>query len=148
MNDNSRRIHLVVSGLLLFTLLTLLWTSSAIAAVDVLVSVPASSDGANGGNILFTDVPVAGPWNVSPAELDAVGGNILIQATNDSTFDDTLNLTAAGATLTVDANNAIVINANVTTNGGDQAYNDLVTLGAGIILDTGTGPEISPLMAL
>lgn len=74
-------------------------------------------EGASGGDILFADFTVLEPWNVSPAELDAVGGNILLQANNDITFTDAVNLTTAGATLTATAKNDINVNDSLTTNG-------------------------------
>ena len=47
-----------------------------------------NTDGANGGTVAFADNPAAEPWNVSPAALDAVAGNITLQATNDITITD------------------------------------------------------------
>jgi filamentous hemagglutinin family protein len=86
--------------------------------VDIIVSAD-NTDGATGtglGSILFADAPGLNPWNVSPAALDAVSGNILLQATNDITISNDINLTTLGATFTATANNDIIVNAGVTTN--------------------------------
>lgn len=86
--------------------------------VDILISA-LNTDGSTGsslGNILFGDAPGVNPWNVSPAALDAVGGNILLQATNDITISSDVSLSTVGATFTATANNNITVSAGLTTN--------------------------------
>ena len=104
-------------------------TTAAFGAPGTLLLDPANivvsadnGDGATGsslGNILFADSPTIVPWNVSPAALDAVNGNITLQATNAITISTDVNLSTAGATFTATANNDINVNANLTTNGAD-----------------------------
>lgn len=86
--------------------------------VDILISAD-DTDTATGsslGNILFADAPGVNPWNVSPTALDAVNGNILLQASNDITISSAVSLSTAGATFTATANNDINVNADLTTN--------------------------------
>lgn len=85
---------------------------------DILISADNTDDstGTGLGSILFADAPGLNPWNVSPAALDAVSGNILLQATNDITISNDVNLTTVGATFTLTANNDINVNAGITTN--------------------------------
>lgn len=85
---------------------------------DILISAD-NTDGATGtglGSILFADAPGLNPWNVSPAALDAVSGNVVLQATNDITISSDVNLTTLGATFTLTADNDINVNAGLTTN--------------------------------
>ena len=55
---------------------------------------------------------------ISSATLDAVAGNVSLQATNDITVDDALTLNTVDADLTMQAGNDITINAAVTTSDG------------------------------
>ncbi len=118
--------------------------------VDIVISNADNTDGANGGTILTTDLPAAEPWNVSPAALDAVAGNISLAATNDITVTDALTLNTAGATLTLDANNDINVDADITTNAAAitlSADDDASSLGginvaAGVAVNSG-GAAIS-----
>ncbi|NIV26213.1 MAG: hypothetical protein GWN45_02310, partial [Gammaproteobacteria bacterium] len=87
---------------------------------DILISAD-GTDGASSGDILFGDPPTAEPWNVSAAQLDAVAGNVILQATNDIDFNQDVSLTTANASLTAQAGNNITLDTNVsiTTTGGD-----------------------------
>lgn len=84
---------------------------------DIVVSAD-GTDGANGGLIAFADTPAAEPWNVTPAQLNAVGGNVILQAHNDIAINSAVSLTTAGAAFTAQAGDDILVNASVTTNGG------------------------------
>ncbi|MBL9001104.1 MAG: filamentous hemagglutinin N-terminal domain-containing protein [Phycisphaerae bacterium] len=55
---------------------------------------------------------------VSNATLDAVGGNVTLQANNDITVNQAINLTTGGATLTMQAGRSILLNQSITTNNG------------------------------
>ena len=85
--------------------------------INILISAD-NTDGDNGGTIAFADSPGVDPWNVSPAALDGVNGNITLEASGDITVDSDLTLNTAAATLTMRANNDIDINADITTTGG------------------------------
>lgn len=54
--------------------------------------VAGGADGASAGDVLFGDAPGVEPWEVDPADLDAVAGNIVLQANNDITVTDAVNL--------------------------------------------------------
>jgi filamentous hemagglutinin family protein len=84
---------------------------------------------ATGGGAAYTDVNAfdagAGDETIAPATLDAVQGNIVLQAKNDITVTNALTLNFAGDTdgnpaakLTMRAGNDITVNAGVTTSGG------------------------------
>lgn len=65
----------------------------------------------------FSDSPLAS-LVISPATLNLVGGNVMLQALEDIGFDDPVNLTTSGATLTALAGGIITVSASITTNGG------------------------------
>ena len=50
--------------------------------------------------------------------LDAVGGNVTIQATDTITVDEAIALTTSGATLTLTAKDDIILNQNISTTNG------------------------------
>ena len=50
--------------------------------------------------------------------LDAVGGNVTIQATADITVDEAIALTTSGASLTLTAKDDIILNQNISTTNG------------------------------
>jgi filamentous hemagglutinin family protein len=80
-------------------------------------------DVSNGGTSVIGDVNLfaVNPGQsllISPATLNAVGGNVMLQATNDITFNDPVNLTTAGASLTALAGGIISVGASITTNAG------------------------------
>lgn len=83
---------------------------------DFIDIVNGGSDPASSGDE-FTD----GPSNVSisPATLNAVGGNVMLQSDGDITFSDPVNLTTPGASLTALTGNMLSVNASITTNGGN-----------------------------
>lgn len=56
---------------------------------------------------------------IAPATLDAVMASVVLQATEDITIDDAVNLTTNGAGLTAQAGRNITVNAGITTRGGD-----------------------------
>ncbi len=108
---------------------------------DILISAD-NTDGDNGGTIGLFDFPAGEPWNVSPAALDAVGGSISLVAINDITFATALTLNTAGASLTAQAANAIIVNANITTTNADiflTAGTGAVTMAGGTVIDSGSG---------
>ncbi|MFG6456234.1 autotransporter-associated beta strand repeat-containing protein [Roseateles sp. BYS96W] len=95
----------------------------------------------------------AGDLSVAPAALEAVHGNVLLQATNNITVTDAIALTTGGARLTMTAGNAIAVNNNVSTTGAGNisltsgvggitlAADKYINAGAGsITLDAGGGP--------
>ncbi len=56
---------------------------------------------------------------IDPGTLDAAGTTVVLQATNDITVSNAVNLTTAGAGFFAQAGNNITVNATITTNGGD-----------------------------
>ena len=56
---------------------------------------------------------------IDPATLDAVMASVVLQATEDITIDDAVNLTTSGAGLTARAGRNITVDAGITTRGGD-----------------------------
>ncbi|MBE9070418.1 hypothetical protein IQ260_27625, partial [Leptolyngbya cf. ectocarpi LEGE 11479] len=107
--------------------------------VDIVIANADGNDGANGGSVLLANSPAAEPWNVTPAQLNAVGGNVILQASNDITVTDAITLATNGASLTLEAGNEILLNANVTTANGAQLYDGAVVLGTDATLDAGSG---------
>lgn len=95
---------------------------------------------ANGGSVVLTDFdafadsPASGVSVVSADAISASTSNVILQATNDITFVDAVNMTTASVGLSATAQNAIRVNSNVSTNNG--AIN-LVANGAGIVVNTG-----------
>ncbi len=102
---------------------------------------------AAGGGAVYTDVSTfaasGGTQTIDPGVLDAVGGNVNLQATNDITVNNAINLTTLGAGLDAKAGNNIDVNASITTNngaitlnarnaGGTQTASGTVTLSAAL----------------
>jgi len=84
---------------------------------------PANIEVANSGSAIVTEVDAfADPGatqTIAPDTLDTAGATVVLQATNDITVSDPVNLTAAGAGFVAQAGNDINVNATITTNGGD-----------------------------
>ncbi len=79
---------------------------------------------------------------MSPTSLDGVGVNIILVANNDITFATALTLSTAGASLSAQAANAIIVNADITTTNGDislAATASSVTMAVGTVIDSGSG---------
>jgi filamentous hemagglutinin family protein len=110
---------------------------------DIVVATSDGSDGYSGGGILFDDVPASEPWNVSPAALNDAGATVLLQARRDITFSDPVALDTPAAGLTAQAGRSILVNADITTNGGPinmTADGDIRVAGEGTVaLSTGEG---------
>lgn len=70
-----------------------------------------------GQNNLFTN-NVGATTTITPISLNAAATNILLQANNDITFTDAVNLTTLNASLTATAGRNINVNNNITTNNG------------------------------
>lgn len=70
-----------------------------------------------GVNNLFSNNPT-GNVTITPASLNSAATDIILQANNDITFTNAVNLTTAGKSLTAQAGRSININANITTNNG------------------------------
>ncbi|HQZ07655.1 MAG TPA: hypothetical protein PLJ46_17375, partial [Burkholderiaceae bacterium] len=95
---------------------------------------------ANGGGAVATDVDqftdLAGTTQtVSPNTLDLVGGNVVLQATENINFNDPLSLTTLNASLTAQAGGIITVDAAISTNLGD------ITLYANAPGSGGPGPS-------
>lgn len=94
--------------------------TAANGAVGTLFLDPTNIIVATGGGAAATDVDqFADPGvtlTVDPATLNAVGGNVTLQALNDITITNAVNLTTAGASFTATAVNDINVNDHITTN--------------------------------
>jgi hypothetical protein len=77
----------------------------------------ATSGGPYNGNNAFANNP-SGTNTITPASIDAIAGNVILQANTDITFTDALHMTTSGATLTVQAGRSILINNNIITTNG------------------------------
>ncbi len=82
----------------------------------------------------FADLP-GSTQTVSPATLNAIGGNVVLQATENINFNDPLNLATLNASLTALAGGIITVDAAINTNQGD------VTLYANAPGSGGPGPS-------
>ena len=82
------------------------------------ITVKAGGAAAAGDVDAFDDDPDAA-LVIAPATLDAVMASVVLQATEDITIDDAVNLTTNGAGLTAQAGRNITVNAGITTRGGD-----------------------------
>jgi len=60
---------------------------------------------------------------INNGTIDAATANVVLQATNDITFDAPINIAQPGVGLTAQANNDINVNADMITNGGDIFFN-------------------------
>ncbi len=67
-------------------------------------------------DVLFDSVPTAGTTRLDADYLNNATANLTLQATNDITFDEIVNITASGVTLTAVAGNDIIVNTAITTN--------------------------------
>ncbi|HEY7992329.1 MAG TPA: filamentous hemagglutinin N-terminal domain-containing protein [Stellaceae bacterium] len=56
---------------------------------------------------------------VTPATIDAATSNVVLQATNNITFTDPVDIAAPGVAIAALAGNSIVVNGSITTNGGN-----------------------------
>ncbi len=56
--------------------------------------------------------------SITPATLDGIGATITLQANNDITITDAINLSTVSAGLTMQAGRSILINADISTNDG------------------------------
>jgi len=111
------------------------------------------------GSAAYTDVDQfsdnsSATTTVSPVTLDAVAGNIVLQANNDITVSDAISLTTSGASLTMQAGRDININNVISTADGaiiftanddeaisinrDSGTGDIV-MAAGTTIDAGSG---------
>lgn len=111
-------------------------TLAAHGKAGTLLLDPDQIDVQNGGTGLITDVDQFSdlpgqPVTVSPATLNAVGGNVVLQATNDINFVDPVNLTTSNASLTAQAGGIINVGASITTNHGDILLTTDATGGSG-----------------
>ena len=78
----------------------------------------AEGAGVNPGEVLFTDITIDEPWNVTPDQLNTVGGDVVLQFNDDLTVEDDVDLTTPGAAFTAQAGDDITINARISTNDG------------------------------
>ena len=69
------------------------------------------------GLVQFGDTPAAEPWDVTPDQLNLINGNIVLQATNDITIADAVNISDVAASFVAQAGRNIVVNAGITTDG-------------------------------
>ncbi len=122
----------------------------SIAGVDA-----AGEDGASGGDVLFGDAEANTVWDVTPAQLDGIDGNIILQAENDITITDAIDISDTnGATFVAQAGNTIDVNADITTDnalihleansthdtsGGGPTGTGIVDIDAGAALNSGGG---------
>ncbi|NES23541.1 MAG: filamentous hemagglutinin N-terminal domain-containing protein [Symploca sp. SIO3E6] len=84
---------------------------------------------AGGGTVIdFTQVdefadPDLNPTNVDAALINGATTNVILQATNDITFNADININTPGVGLTAQANNNINVNADIITAGGNISLN-------------------------
>ncbi|EDX75594.1 filamentous haemagglutinin family N-terminal domain protein [Coleofasciculus chthonoplastes PCC 7420] len=83
---------------------------------------------------------------INNGTINAAVANVILQATNNITFDAAINISASGVGITAQANNEIVVNQNIRTNGGNVTLNaDFDNINGGILditnatIDTGGG---------
>jgi filamentous hemagglutinin family protein len=60
---------------------------------------------------------------INNGTINTVTANVILQATNVITFDAPVNIAQQGVGITVQANNDIVVNQSISTNGGDITLN-------------------------
>lgn len=89
------------------------------------------------GEILSADRPGESLF-VTPAQMNAVGGNVTLQATNSVLFQvgNPVALATPGASLTVQAGGSVVVNTSITTLNGEL---DLTATGTGVVTMGSTG---------
>lgn len=110
----------------------------------------ATGDDGNAATYAFAE-DSGGTANISPGALDAVGASVTLQATNNITVSNAVNLTTAGAAFTAQAGNNIQVSAPITTNNGNitlrardtasgaASTNGNVTISASSPINAGTG---------
>ncbi|MEQ8975513.1 MAG: CHAT domain-containing protein [Coleofasciculus sp. C1-SOL-03] len=83
---------------------------------------------------------------INNGTINAAVANVILQATDTITFNAPINISASGVGLTAQANNEIVVNQNIRTNGGNVTLNaDFDNINGGILaitnatIDTGGG---------
>ena len=96
-------------------------------------------------NDAFDDNP-GGDNTINNGTINAAVANVILQATNTITFDAPINISASGVGLTAQANNEIVVNQDIRTNGGNITLSaDFDNLNGGFLditdvtIDTGGG---------
>ncbi|MEQ8961391.1 MAG: hypothetical protein RLP02_26280, partial [Coleofasciculus sp. C2-GNP5-27] len=87
-----------------------------------------------------------GDNTINNGTINAAMANVILQATNNITFDAPINISASGVGITAQTNNEIVVNQNIRTNGGNVTLNaDFDNINGGILditnatIDTGGG---------
>ncbi|AFY57418.1 filamentous hemagglutinin family N-terminal domain protein [Rivularia sp. PCC 7116] len=74
---------------------------------------------------------------IKNSTINAATANVILQASNDITFDAPVNIAANGVELTAEANNNINVNANITSNRGNVTLDaDKDNSGAGSLIIT------------
>ena len=107
---------------------------------------------ANDGSILKAEGS-GETWTISDEALEALTGNVTLQATNDITVNQTVNFQqTSGSTIRFEADNDIILNANKTINtsgasveliaNADGVGGGNITLGGQIDTDTDAGGSI------
>ncbi len=84
---------------------------------------------------------------INNGTINAATANVTLQATNDITFDASVNITTPSVGLTAQANNDITVNANITTTGGNVTLNSdadssgegAIALNAGVAINSNGG---------
>jgi len=83
---------------------------------------------------------------INNGTINAAVANVILQATDTITFDAAINISASGVGITAQANNEIVVNQNIRTNGGNVTLNaDFDNINGGLLditnatIDTGGG---------
>ncbi|NET54670.1 MAG: CHAT domain-containing protein [Symploca sp. SIO2E6] len=121
-------------------------------------------DGANvpaelGENDAFADPGVNN--TINNGTINAATANVILQANNDITFEAPINIAALGVGLTAEANNDIIVNADITTlegnvflnansdgmNGGAINLNENITINTNGGNFTGTGTGNDPFIS-
>ena len=108
-----------------------------IEVLDEITNEDGLSNGVGDNGEIDSD-QLASPWQVTPAELEAVEGNIILIADNTITFSSDLNLTAAEASLTAQAGNAIIVQAPIATNNGTIRLTGSILLTSDVSLISGS----------
>ena len=107
------------------------------------------------GTVAFAD-RAGDTLRLSGSALEFVGGNVLLQATNDITINQYVELFTFGSKLTLDAGNDILVNAPLWLNGGDfvatagrdlKVNAGLVTMGGDFIAKAGRDIQLSGLLS-
>ena len=89
-----------------------------------------------------TDLGPGAATTIDASFLNAASSDIVLQATNNITFNADVNIATPGVGLTANANNDINVDANITTSGGDvtlTANFDSIDAGAVNVINNSTG---------